>query len=268
MKGFLRRTLESARGAEQRLKPLTGSVYAGNRRRQEFQPGSWGEETVNVMPGPAAAPASRPLSPPGISQPPSTSALASLLPGGYDPREAGAGGRQQNSEKQRPSFAADSAVASAAAPPDRASVIRPAVHGSALPPPLPLLPALHPGNFPLLSGSPRKEGSHAEAAVPQVPQGISRVEKTQQPEAPRPAALALPQRVDPLLRPAREAKPPSAGPQLSVPRNRPAQEPEIQVHIGRIEVIAAAPQPPRAPSPRPNRATSLADYLAGRNGRP
>jgi hypothetical protein len=115
----------------------------------------------------------------------------------------------------------------------------------------------------------QNEGSRAEANVPQVPQGVTRAEKNQKPEEPR-AASALPQRVEPqrvepLLRPAMTAKPPSAGPQLS--KNRPPQEPEIQVHIGRIEVIAAAPQPPRVSSPRPNRATSLADYLAGRNGR-
>jgi hypothetical protein len=104
-----------------------------------------------------------------------------------------------------------------------------------------------------------------------VPQGVTHAEKNQKPEEPRAAAVlpqrVEPQRVEPLLRPAMAAKPPNAGPQLSVTRNRPPQEPEIQVHIGRIEVIAAAPQPPRVSSPRPNRATSLADYLAGRNGR-
>ncbi len=269
MKGFLRRILQSARGAEEpRLKPLTGSVYAGNRRQQEFQPGSWGEETVHVTAGPGAEPNSHQLSQPGISPTTPASAPAPLLPAGSDPRKAGAEGHEKNSEKLRPSFAADSPVASAAAPSDRENVIRPASYGSALPAPLPSLPALRPGTFPLLSASPRNEALRAEAAVPQGPQGISRAEKTQQPEEPRRAPSPLPQTVTPLLRPAREARPPSAGPQLSIPRNLRPQEPEIQVHIGRIEVIAAAPQPPRAPSPRPNRATSLADYLAGRNGRP
>jgi hypothetical protein len=134
--------------------------------------------------------------------------------------------------------------------------------------PLPLLPTLRQGAFPPFSGSQRNEDARAEAVVSQAPQGVSRAEKTQQPEEARRAASALPQRVEPLLRPAREARPPSAGPQLPAARNRVSQEPEIQVHIGRIEVIAAAPQTPRAPAPRPNRATSLADYLAGRNGRP
>jgi hypothetical protein len=41
------------------------------------------------------------------------------------------------------------------------------------------------------------------------------------------------------------------------------QEPEVQVHIGRVEVLAV--QPP-APVPRRETATRLADYLAARNG--
>jgi hypothetical protein len=42
-----------------------------------------------------------------------------------------------------------------------------------------------------------------------------------------------------------------------------AEEPEVQVHIGRVEVIAV--QPP-APTPRREKATRLADYLTARNG--
>lgn len=276
MKGFLRRTLESARGAEQRLKPLTGSVYAGNRRRQEFQAGSWGEETDNIQlgvpPAPSAAPQSRQHSQPGISQAAPTFSQETLLPITPVPREEATGDRTNISDRPRPSSAFVSPVDASAAPPVRESVTHSASsssvsHSGALPAPLPLLPPLRPDNLPLFSGSPRDEGFRAEVAVPQVPQEISRTEKIRPDEKPRRAASSLPQKVEPLLRPAMAAKPPSAGPQLSLLRSRPPQEPEIQVHIGRIEVIAAAPQPPRVPSPRPNRATSLADYLAGRNGR-
>jgi hypothetical protein len=45
-----------------------------------------------------------------------------------------------------------------------------------------------------------------------------------------------------------------------------ADEPEVQVHIGRIEVLAVQPQPPATPAPRRETATRLADYLAARNG--
>jgi hypothetical protein len=50
-------------------------------------------------------------------------------------------------------------------------------------------------------------------------------------------------------------------------RTMRAEEPEVQVHIGRIEVLAVQPPAPAAPAPRRERTTSLADYLAKRNGR-
>ena len=45
-----------------------------------------------------------------------------------------------------------------------------------------------------------------------------------------------------------------------------AEEPQVQVHIGRIEVLAVQPPAPAAPTPRRETATRLADYLAARNG--
>ena len=50
---------------------------------------------------------------------------------------------------------------------------------------------------------------------------------------------------------------------------RMASEPhEVQIHIGRIEVTAVPPAPPRAPAAAPRRnAMSLDDYLKRRNGR-
>ncbi len=58
----------------------------------------------------------------------------------------------------------------------------------------------------------------------------------------------------------------------TIPRHQAAhprrtEEPEVQVHIGRIEVLAVQPPAPTVPAPRRERTTSLADYLAGRNGR-
>jgi hypothetical protein len=49
-------------------------------------------------------------------------------------------------------------------------------------------------------------------------------------------------------------------------RHQRAEEPEVQVHIGRIEVLAVQPPAPPAPTPRRETATRLADYLAARNG--
>ena len=50
-------------------------------------------------------------------------------------------------------------------------------------------------------------------------------------------------------------------------RTQHPAEPNIEIHIGRIEVLAVQPPAPPTPSPRRDRTTSLADYLAGQNGR-
>jgi hypothetical protein len=50
-------------------------------------------------------------------------------------------------------------------------------------------------------------------------------------------------------------------------RNIGKEDPDVQVHIGRIEVLAVQQQAPATPAPRRERTTSLADYMAGRNGR-
>ena len=62
--------------------------------------------------------------------------------------------------------------------------------------------------------------------------------------------------------PAQMGQPPIRG-----QRAAPAPEPSIEIHIGRIEVLAVQPPAPPAPAPRRDRTTSLADYLAGQNGR-
>jgi hypothetical protein len=49
--------------------------------------------------------------------------------------------------------------------------------------------------------------------------------------------------------------------------NQRAPEPSVEIHIGRIEVLAVQPPAPPAPTPRRDRTTSLTEYLAGRNGR-
>jgi hypothetical protein len=56
-------------------------------------------------------------------------------------------------------------------------------------------------------------------------------------------------------------------PRHEAARHRRTEESEVQVHIGRIEVLAVQPPAPAAPAPRRERTTSLVDYLAGRNGR-
>jgi hypothetical protein len=82
-----------------------------------------------------------------------------------------------------------------------------------------------------------------------------------------------PRRFAPPLLMAREpvsAAPP--GPVRREPERRlaeppPSQDP-IEIHIGRIEVIAAAPGPASAAPPVPRRSTSLSDYLRRGDRRP
>jgi hypothetical protein len=54
-----------------------------------------------------------------------------------------------------------------------------------------------------------------------------------------------------------------AAPQLSRPRAEPPRDPgeDVQIHIGRIEVIAPQPAPAQPAAPRAPRSTSLQDYL-------
>ncbi|MFZ0794720.1 MAG: hypothetical protein WAM65_13175 [Candidatus Korobacteraceae bacterium] len=56
-------------------------------------------------------------------------------------------------------------------------------------------------------------------------------------------------------------------PQRGPARDAHTEGPEVQIHIGRIEVLAVQPPAPAAPAPRRERTTSLADYLARQNGR-
>jgi hypothetical protein len=49
-------------------------------------------------------------------------------------------------------------------------------------------------------------------------------------------------------------------------RSSAAEEQSVEIHIGRVEVLAVAPPAPRAPAASKSRTTSLADYLARRNG--
>lgn len=56
---------------------------------------------------------------------------------------------------------------------------------------------------------------------------------------------------------------PAAG---ALHRTSAAAPPEIQIHIGRVEVVATAPAPVRPAGPPARRATSLDDYLKRHNG--
>jgi hypothetical protein len=87
--------------------------------------------------------------------------------------------------------------------------------------------------------------------------------------APTPPALLQPLREPPPFRPPPVGSPPDLPPG-DPPRVQPEPQPDIVIHIGRIDV--AAPSVPPAPSQRPApaapRHTDLGDYLRGRGSRP
>jgi hypothetical protein len=65
----------------------------------------------------------------------------------------------------------------------------------------------------------------------------------------------------------RTPEPRTQQPSMREQRSQSKQESSIEIHIGRIEVLAVQPPAPSAPAPRRDRTTSLADYLARQNGR-
>jgi hypothetical protein len=264
MKGFLRRILENARGAEQRVKPLAGSVYAGDRRRKDPWAPAWREESAYVTPGPIQTVPTRAPSQPEAAQAASPSAPQTLLPAKSQPHERPATNNAQSRGKgASPARGNATTPGLLAAHPDPLRLIRSPSQkhlGQNIAPliePKPQRNAPPPApdrNGPLQTeerdSKGQKEFALAEKGYP--PAQPPRVETTK--------------RIEPLLRPGLATKGGGA-PQHPLAKSRVAQEPPVQIHIARVEVIAAAPELSRTPTPRPNRATSLADYLAGRNGR-
>jgi hypothetical protein len=68
--------------------------------------------------------------------------------------------------------------------------------------------------------------------------------------------------------PARAAPPRHADSRTREPfRSSGATDQSVEIHIGRVEVLAVTPPAPRTPTANQSRTTSLADYLARRSGR-
>jgi hypothetical protein len=259
MRGYLRRALESARGAEQRLKPLTGSVYAGNARRPEFRGLSWGEETEFLRAAPGA---------PVRGVPSETQSVWAAVDPPPPPRhEPGAAFSESGRDFGQPQPTTSDHLPRVLPQPLLAQLpgrAPEALRVEFAPASSPFAAPVRPGIATPASAVPAGPRPEARGTSPASEERLLPVPSS--PES-APAPAIKPQPAPPLL-PVRVAtRPPAAAAQLSNQARRAAEEPDIQVHIGRIEVIAATPPPPRAPAARPNRSTSLADYLAGRNGR-
>lgn len=263
MKDFLRRTVESARGAEQRVKPLVGSVYAGDSRREEKQKRLWGEESI-YLPGSThqTAPTRGP-SQPETARAESPVTPEALLPVTAERHEKPAKIQMQSSEADLAPLRTDSFPALFAVASDHPARIQSPSDRISAKDAAPLKAPMRLGSAPAPALE-RNRRSPGEGDDAQAREQFSAADKRSTVAEPRRAEPAS--RVEPLLRRAVAAKA-SIAAQVSAPKNRGPEEQPVQIHIGRVEVIAAAPQVVRTPTPRPSRASSLADYLAGRNGR-
>jgi hypothetical protein len=272
MRGYLRRALENAQGAEQRLKPLTGSVYAGSVRRPESVVPTWGEETAFRRAAPETPVRRVPPETQFLGGAPDVLGAAPDAPRPVrdEPRAASVESGRDFGHSQPTVPVPFSQVLPqpllaqppASAPEVPRAEVAPSSPFAAAAPVL-LLPATRVPAAPERS-KPEASGTSAadEARLRQAPSS------TKSESAPAIQPPPVPPPTLPARRDSRGSA--TAAPLFNRglnPGRRAAEEPAIQVHIGRIEVIAATPPPPRAPAPRPNRSTSLTDYLAGRNGR-
>jgi hypothetical protein len=250
MRGYLQRLAAGVSRPERRVRPFAGSIFADNLREEtgkDARPQVVEQTAERVVREPGAheaatiepARATRPVTPEpaGVSRPfaAELAHFAPLLPGKV--AEAGSaesvGRPMEEASRESP------------APPDLQPKVR--THKEELE-----RRALLPGTQ-----------TDAERLVPQ-PLGFGE------------GSAEAGARLVPTREPAREPLRTVA----AQPARRGAQEPtaasrapdrgageEIQIHIGRIEVIAVAPQPARAAGPPSRKFTSLDDYLKRRDGR-
>ena len=243
MSGYLTRMVAAAARPERRMRPFIGSIYAASQTDGD-QGGHVIDEQVTVRAaGPAAIPTTeRPV--PRRETPPAKAGPAAAPSPSPEPRERLAPMPLQPSAPAP--IAAPAAEARAPSPPRR----------------------------PTQSLAPARTQQPAEAPSPPIGEP-ARIERThlvkkwcEQP--PEPAGAAAPQRSE-IARPAPQSA--STRPTSQPPRTRaqPVREAgeDVQIHIGRIEVIAS-PAAPAAPAPirRPSRSTSLQDYLKHSGRRP
>ena len=253
MMGYFARMLRSAAGAEPALRPLAGSVFAAPlstaaRRVQATTSARLEADELSPAAIESTAFAAQPKSSPDLKTPAPSSYAESYVP--LIPQVS------HGSALHRDSFSSTPADA------DEARRIR-------QPHEISLETHRHPEeNFDLrgnLQSPATRRRDDAEGGAIKAAPERAHVEVTPATPvlnaAPRPESNAI---LQPLaLHPATKSPTQRMGQPARV---LPLAEPEVQIHIGRIEVLAAPPAPPRAPAPRPNRSTTLAEYLSRRGG--
>ena len=281
MKGYLQRMASSAFGPVGAIRPIAGSIYAGDRPpAAEASPGNAWDVAAEI---PAARSGTR-------ADPPAEPRSPSEAPSAARPAERTRSpdvGRLTAAEKQ-PAPSRNSGAPERVPRPQTNGPVPRAAHA-------PLFPeVIAPPGTPRASTQPSAPvderrfpltGAPAGKEAREVPEGEEGAPASPSREAPAPMEGALERPFVPSV-PGDFSQGDgvgvarSGGAAFSVGngrRDRAASAPnregasrepdEIQIHIGRIEVVAAQPPAPR-PAPKPQRkAPSLDDYLRRRNGR-
>jgi hypothetical protein len=262
MSGYLSRIVHTAAGSEHRLHPLAGSVYSAPAAEPAAAPAATPQFTAAET-GPVDKPLSAPVAPPSILdnyqplQPhrPDSARLESPLAHSTARPHADGPAIAQRSGQPAQSHAVDD-QATNFTPANRNPAQRVADKSDKDAPQSAPIAAQ---SEPVAANNPNHSSESANS------------EKTAAQHTRNPAQILTPQAVSP-VRPARKHEVPSLN---ALPQQQPRreqriqtpQQPDIQIHIGRIEVLAVQPPAPPAPAPRRDRTTSLADYLSGQSGR-
>jgi hypothetical protein len=237
--GFLQRIAAAAIRPEPRLKPLVGSIYAGEPSMD------FAEEKRSLL-----------LDPPRVVRPQASSQPA---PERSETRNTHA---HEQSPRETPVRQAPSIATPQPFPPSLASAV------SQLTAPKKTVPG--PAAYAAELG--------ASAFLPA--QHSGRIEEFSQPVATNPAASSASPRSElrlaqfmPIAAHLELPQPAASNAEKTIPQLAPRQKAsrsnsseDVQLHIGRIEVIAVAPPGAAAPPTSRSRSTSLDDYLRRRKG--
>ncbi len=264
MKAYLQRLAASASQPEPRLHPFVGSIFAGESREENVEevqrplaghftkeaarePAAPGQEVVSIhAPGEIAA------NPPHIHLPVAEEVVDATRPDAHRPQRF-----------------------SSLLPPPGAPAESPVPRRGENPPERPVQASSHAAKLRNQEQTLRKSfpeetraGIQSIAAPPIVRPFAVEQARAESPEVGVPQAGALPAATPEPMRTIaiRSVRPEREEHGAAKETVRAASE-EIQIHIGRIEVIAAATPAPRATAPPASRSTSLEEYLKHRSGR-
>jgi hypothetical protein len=271
MSGYLQRIAASAIRQQPHVHPFVESIYAAGRRQEAPGFVSQAEAPSPGMPTPGSSSPGLPSSHPSASIPPSEPSGQSSAPGVEVPSHRG---------PRTPRVAGTAPSQPPAMPQPSNGELPVETNSSASQTFRPLLPLpgtrqqeaemAHPARSPVPASAPAAPHSGASpsrawAFQPILEQVVAGHVSSAPvpPDSPHPAAAkrdipVLASRATPRL---------AAAPIAPTRRAAPTQAQDIQIHIGRIEVVAVPPPAPRMAPPPARKGLTLDEYLSRGNGR-